>query len=364
MRYINRLSLTVALPLALTACGSMGGKRDGGGRLETASAPVAAPAGSVSDGVIKVGEAYVIDGKSYTPEDVPAYDEVGYASWYGEEFSGRNTANGEAYVASAITGAHKTLPLPSYVEVTALDTGKTILVRLNDRGPFANDRLIDLSAGAARELGIQGQGVAGVRVRKVNPPEQDRAMLRTGVAAPARMDTPESLLKVLREKLGKLPRPTGARVAPVIASNPSNLPSTAGSGDRYVREGAAPARVVQPAPPRAVQPPVGGGRYVREGNGPTRSAAPAVTVDGRFIREGAGYASAASASGFVVQVASFSSRSRAEDLARRLGASVAASADGGLFRVRYGPYATEAEGQRALAAAQQRGYPQARLFRE
>ena len=110
-------------------------------------------------------------------------------------------ANGEAFIPSAFTAAHKTLPLPSYVEVTALDTGRTILVRINDRGPFANDRLIDLSAGAARQLGITGQGVTGVRVRKVNPPEQERAALRSGRSVAERIATPESLLRVLNMKL-------------------------------------------------------------------------------------------------------------------------------------------------------------------
>jgi rare lipoprotein A len=334
MQYGIKLWVGAAALVLLSSCGSFDGRGGGGKALESAPPAVDAPAPTVSDFPVRMGSPFQVGNITYTPSDVPAYDEVGYASWYGQELAGRNTANGEVFLPSAITGAHKTLPMPSYVEVTSLETGRTILVRVNDRGPFANDRLIDLSEGAAKQLGITPQGIAGVRVRKVNPPEQERAVLRTGQSAAARIDTPESLLKVLREKLAKLPRPTS------VAAVPRPVPSTTAPG-------------AKPAPQPA--PKSGDGRFVREGASASRPAAP---------RPAAVPAPAPAAAGYVVQVAAFSSRARADDLARKLGARVVASSDGRLFRVRFGPFASEAEGQQALSNAQKRGYPQARLFRE
>ena len=319
------------------------------------SASTPQSSGNVSDYPPRLGKPYQVGGKTYTPADVVAYDDVGYASFYGAELAGRPTANGETFNPAGISAAHKTLPLPSYVEVTALDTGRTIVVRVNDRGPFANDRVIDLSEGAARQLGITGQGVVGVRVRKVNPPEQDRGVLRSGLKAPERIATPESLLKILRSKLAKLPAPaafnrSAARPvpgAPTVASNAGGTPSTGTRNGRFIREGRG-------APTTSAAP-------------PPRTTTPVATRNGRFIREGAGRASStprAAVAGYVVQLGSFSSRARAEALARKLGAKVMPSANGRLFRVRYGPYASEAAAQQGLATARQRGYPQARLFRE
>lgn len=112
---------------------------------------------------------YQVGGKWYTPRYDPDYDEKGIASWYGEQFHNRNTANGEVFDMDLITAAHKTLPLPSIVEVTDLDTGKKIRVRVNDRGPFVDGRIIDLSKGAAKKLGTYQRGVARVRVRYIGP---------------------------------------------------------------------------------------------------------------------------------------------------------------------------------------------------
>ncbi len=322
MRYAIRLGGAVASLLILGSCGSV----DGGG-LETAStAPVSRSA--VSDQPVKIGTPYAVGSTSYTPIDVNSYDEVGYASYYGAEMAGRPTANGEVFLPSGITAAHKTLPMPSYVEVTALDTGRTILVRVNDRGPFANDRLIDLSQGAAQQLGITAQNISGVRVRRVNPPEQERAVLREGLRAAERIETPESLLRVLRDKLAKQPRPSA-----VVATRP-----------------ASPSGTATPAPRATAD-----GRFIREGGEAPMRAAPPPRAVQPATSAGADY---------VVQVAAFSTRSRADALAGKLGANVAATADGRLFRVRYGPYASEAEAQRGLATAKARGYPQARLYRD
>ncbi|MBK8374449.1 MAG: septal ring lytic transglycosylase RlpA family protein [Sphingomonadales bacterium] len=323
MRYETKLTVLFAGLALLSSCGSDNGEK----------APESLPApqeGAVSDTPIKLGAPYTVGNATYKPEDVAGYDEVGYASWYGQELSGRPTANGERFNPMAITAAHKTLPMPSYVEVTALDTGKTILVRINDRGPFANDRLIDLSEGAARQLGITSQGSTGVRVRRVNPPEQEKSVLRSGNAAPSRLETPESLLKILREKLMKLPKPSGAvAIAPRPTAPQPGRPAPVASGNdgRFVREGGG-TTVSRPAPaPRPVAAPVASGS-------------------------------------FVVQIGSFSSRAHADQLARKAGAKVFVSSDGRLYRVRFGPFATTAEAEKSLGDARRKGYTQAKLVRE
>ena len=122
--------------------------------------------GSWGDGPIyKVGTPYKINGKWYYPAVNYDYDEIGIASWYGPGFHGKKTANGEVFDQNKITAAHKTLPMPSIVKVTNLENGLVLdNVRVNDRGPFAGDRIIDLSKKAAEELGFMKNGVAKVRV--------------------------------------------------------------------------------------------------------------------------------------------------------------------------------------------------------
>lgn len=155
----------------------------------------------VSDVPIRIGGPYVVRGTTYLPARAPGYDVLGYASWYGRE-SGNRTANGERFRPRWITAAHTTLPLPSYIEVTALDTGRRIIVRINDRGPFATGRrIIDLSRGAADQLGIKPQGEAPVRVRLVEPSEKDRERLRTGKPARALEPLQPAELVELRQRL-------------------------------------------------------------------------------------------------------------------------------------------------------------------
>lgn len=144
--------------LALSAC-SGGGLVWDGTPANTAPAP--------SGGVVKIGKPYKIAGKWYTPSVQPNYDEVGYASWYGPQFHGKSTANGEVFNMNQVTAAHKTLPLPSYVRVTNLSNNRTIIVRVNDRGPFVGDRIIDLSRRSAQLLGFEKKGVEKVRVELV-----------------------------------------------------------------------------------------------------------------------------------------------------------------------------------------------------
>ncbi|MDH1265530.1 septal ring lytic transglycosylase RlpA family protein [Pseudomonas sp. GD03944] len=115
---------------------------------------------------------YVVFGKQYYPiQDARRYQAVGPASWYGTKFHGQATANGETYDLYGMTAAHKTLPLPSYVKVTNLENGKTVVLRVNDRGPFYSDRIIDLSFAAAKKLGYAESGTARVKVEGIDPHE-------------------------------------------------------------------------------------------------------------------------------------------------------------------------------------------------
>jgi rare lipoprotein A len=154
----------------------------------------------VSDWPVKIGRPYAVRGITYVPAAQPDYDMVGQAGWYGNE-SGNRTANGERFRAKGISAAHPTLPLPSYAEVTALDSGRVILVRINDRGPFARGRIIDLSRGAADLLGLRRPGHAMVRVRLVQPSERDRDRLRLGKPASSRADATPATLANLRARL-------------------------------------------------------------------------------------------------------------------------------------------------------------------
>lgn len=116
-------------------------------------------------GAFKLGKPYKVAGRWYVPREEPNYDRVGGASWYGDDFHGRKTANGELFDKHALTAAHTTLPLPSYVWVTNLANNRTVLVRVNDRGPYVGSRIIDLSHAVARHLDFEHKGVADVRVR-------------------------------------------------------------------------------------------------------------------------------------------------------------------------------------------------------
>jgi rare lipoprotein A len=120
-------------------------------------------------GFQKIGAPYQVNGTWYVPAHEPDYDETGIASWYGADFQGRPTANGEIFDMNVVSGAHPTLPIPSLVEVTNLTNGRSIVVRVNDRGPFMSSRLIDMSARGAELLGFKQEGHTNVRVRYVGP---------------------------------------------------------------------------------------------------------------------------------------------------------------------------------------------------
>lgn len=298
-----RLPVNHALPLAalviLAGCGLGGG--------EDRPARVAVPAsGPAADFPMVIGEPFTIDGVTHRPEDRLNYDAVGYAALGGE--------GGER-----IAVAHKTLPVPSYVEVTALDSGKTILARVERRGPMSNDQLVELSPGAAAQLGLVAAARPPVRVRRVNPPEPERALLRTGQRAPERMDTPKPLAAVLMRRLQGQ-----GTVAPAPAATPS--PAVA----------AAPPPRPKPAPQTT----------------PAPTPVPVATQAPQPV---------STAGSLVVQAGAFSSASRAAAVAKAVGGRVESA--GSLHRVRIGPFTSRAEAEAALAKARAAGYTDARIQR-
>ena len=159
---ITRYLAALLLPCLLAACA--------GGDVS----PSPHADGGDGRGRFKVGNPYVIDGTTYTPQEDYSYDETGVASWYGPGFHGRYTANGEVYDQTQLTGAHRTLPMPSLVRVTNLDNGKSIVVRINDRGPFARSRIMDMSSRSADLLDFKRAGTAKVRVQILS--EESRAI--------------------------------------------------------------------------------------------------------------------------------------------------------------------------------------------
>jgi rare lipoprotein A len=171
-------------------------------------------------GHYQVGNPYVVGGRTYVPREDPNYRAEGLASWYGEDFHGRQTANGEIYDMHGISAAHPTLPLPCYARVTNLANGRSVIVRVNDRGPYHSNRLIDLSVKTAHLLDFYGDGLARVRVEYVGP-------------APLTGSDDSVLLATLRQ--GE-PAPSPSPI--LIASSRPFLPTVAGS--RVAARGGVP----------------------------------------------------------------------------------------------------------------------------
>ena len=168
MRCLPGAVVRLCVPLAAVLCVACAGSERTYG---PASARVVAFGEPVpkGGGTYKLGEPYEVDGQWFTPQEDPGYDRIGDASYYAYEFHGRRTANGEIFDMWALTAAHPTLPLPSYVYVTNLQNGRTLLLRVNDRGPYAKDRVVDVSKTAARYLGFEMRGTTRVRVRYAGP---------------------------------------------------------------------------------------------------------------------------------------------------------------------------------------------------
>jgi rare lipoprotein A len=169
---VGCLGLIGAVLLAGACSSDRSGDRAGESRLarqaDAPASPRVVPFGRPvpkGGGFYKVGQPYQIDGQWHTPREDPYYDRTGLASYYAHQFHGRRTSNGEIFDMWSLSAAHPTLPLPSYVYVTNLENGRTLLLRVNDRGPYVNSRLIDVSRAAARYLGFEMRGTARVRVR-------------------------------------------------------------------------------------------------------------------------------------------------------------------------------------------------------
>jgi len=184
---VPRYIFACVLVMALAACSSTGGLYSSGAPSGRYPNDNELPKGD--QGVKrKVGNPYKVAGRWYYPKEEDGYDQVGMASWYGKDFHGKKTANGEYFNMNALTAAHKTLPLPTFVKVTNLSNGHSIILRVNDRGPFVNDRLIDVSRRGAQLLGFQKQGVTRVRIQAVdangNLPRRPRGQVRTAQNTP------------------------------------------------------------------------------------------------------------------------------------------------------------------------------------
>ncbi len=342
----------VTLATLIASCGMIGGRSDGK-RIATASSGIPDSSG----GMMPVPEA---ENDGMTAQNVITHDEVGYASWYGAELRGQPTASGEPFNPEGFTAAHPTLPVPSYVEVTHLDTGKTIVVRINDRGPSAKGRAIDLSEGAAQQLGIGDKGTAPVRIRRVNPPDQEKAALRMGQKGSDRLDTPTTLLTVLRKKLGTGgPVPLATPAVRQTALPPSlaqkrvaSRPPVAQqdlSDDGFIIEQAGASYPAQRAVSRPAPSRHAGTTY----DAPSSSQG--------FVTEEAGQRSGAFNPGYFIQVAAFGNESRARATAGQVGAGIVRA--GTIWRVRKGPFATESAARAALGSVTAKGYRDARITR-
>lgn len=297
MRYpVSRTAIIATLLLA--GCG--------GANARVSSALEAGGTGPAGDYPMVLGAPFVVDGVTYTPADTLNYDSVGYA--------GMTEAAG-------VTGAHRTLPLPSYVEVTSLETGRTILVRLTQRGPMSGGDLVSLSTGAWTQLGAAPGSRLPVRVRRVNPPEAERALLRAGSQAPARMDTPPGLLSALKRKLG---------IVPSAAAVPATAEPVASKPEPKIADKTARAKAETPA--------------VKTTPKPAMQKADPV---------------ASPSKGHYVQVGAYSTRARAEAVAKATGGAV--SAAGKLWRVRVGPHKDRGQADAALAKVRAGGYADARV---
>lgn len=213
------------LGMALGGCNSQTASSGGGpvdrfnSQYGVSSSPrVVAEGQSVprGGGVYRVGRPYRVAGRTYTPfEKREGHTEQGIASWYGRQFHGRLTANGEVYDMNSLSAAHRTMPMPSYARVTNLTNGHSLIVRVNDRGPFHGNRVIDLSHRASNLLNFRGQGLARVRVEYVG-------------RAPMEGSDDRMLLATLRTDGSPAPRPVGGAPATMIASAaPQTVPDPA-----------------------------------------------------------------------------------------------------------------------------------------
>lgn len=282
----------------------------------------------------KIGNPYQVAGLWYYPAEDYGYNEVGIASWYGPGFNGKRTANGEVYDMNALTAAHKTLPIPSVVQVTNLENGRTLRLRINDRGPFVEGRIIDLSLRAAQLLDVQKKGIARVRVELV--PEDSLTLKNWALDAKGQPPITEM------PKISAVPRPmiVSETLTPAIPMPPvSAVAAVPSSPIGSITTTALPP---PPMPGTSLQTPV--------------VAAP---VQGSL-----------SGPGLFVQAGAFTDINNARRLEAQLsgmGNTVVAMTDIGgrvFHRVRVGPVMDQAAAEQLLSDMLNQGYDGARIVED
>ncbi len=190
----------------------------------------------VSNGKYKIGDPYQVKGVWYYPREDFEYDETGISSWYGTEFHGRKTANGEIFDMNEISAAHKTLQMPSWVRVTNLENGRSLNIRVNDRGPYAHGRIIDLSRRAAQLLGFQKKGTARVRVKVLGDASRTIAARFKGRAELASVGSPITVDSLPKPKVSSETLPVLGTAEPAGGASVADSPlPAAGQADQNVR---------------------------------------------------------------------------------------------------------------------------------
>ncbi len=253
---------------------------------------------------------YMVFGRDYVPAtSLRPYKERGIASWYGRKFHGEKTANGETYDMYAMSAAHPTLPLPSYARVTNVATGRSVVVRVNDRGPFLHGRVIDLSYAAAHRIGVAQTGSGEVEVEAILP---GTAAMTAALPLPPVVTTPAAA--------GSAPVGSGTAAAPAIV-------------------GAPPPAAALAQPPSALAPsPVAPTTAVATAAASDASApGPVTSADGGFVVQLGAFASNANAENFVAHLANQLAPAGVEPKIRQVN---------GLFRVFVGPYAARDDARR------------------
>jgi len=350
----------MALAVLLAGCGEKG------------QAPPAGQAAAPSRGYYKVGAPYEVEGVWYYPGADFSYDETGIASWYGPDFHGKYTANGEVYNMNDLTAAHPTLPLPSIVRVTNLDNGRSIVVRVNDRGPYVRGRIIDLSRRAAQLIGMIGTGTAKVRVQ-ILPDESRQAVLlaqqgeipsaeRIASAVPTEKVTAETLVPPPGVAAARGPTPAAAPAAPVQPP-PAPVVVASAQGAPLPAQG-APVAAPQPVESAPLSVPKAAGPS------PMPMPAPAAADPVKAVLDQAVITVPVKATSIYVQVGAFSQYDNANRLRAKLSAMgstkvTQASVDGlPFFRVRMGPATTVDDADRLLDLVVRAGYHDARIVVE
>lgn len=276
MRSLSRsgfAALFISTPLVIAGCAEA--------QLGAHVAKSIGATGQTGGGIYKVGDPYQIDGQWYYPQEDETYDREGIASWYGPNFHGKPTANGEVFDQNLITAAHPTLPMPIYARVTNLENGRSLVVRINDRGPFVADREIDLSRRSAELLGYRQQGTARVRVQYLRraPLEGDVADVQavTGAAdsfvmPPAAQENNENPAIAAPTEPVRVAALGGAGAVAAAAPVALQSSGTLTASDRVAGNMApipdAPVQqaALNPAPSQPAAPPVPvGGTYVQAG---------------------------------------------------------------------------------------------------